>query len=52
MTDVGWCAGSAECLSCEHKWIAVWPLGGDDLACPECGSMDTVREHDPSYVRG
>lgn len=46
-----WCAGYAECLSCGHEWIAVWPLNGDDLKCPECESTDTIREHDPSYVR-
>lgn len=46
-----WCAGYAECLSCGHEWIAVWPLNGDDLKCPECESIDTIREHDPSYVR-
>lgn len=45
-----WCAGYAECLSCGNEWIAVWPLG-DDLVCPECESTDTIREHDPSYVR-
>jgi predicted RNA-binding Zn-ribbon protein involved in translation (DUF1610 family) len=46
-----WCAGYAECLSCGHEWVAVWALNADDLVCPECGATDTVREHDPSYVR-
>ncbi len=36
--------GHAECLNCDHKWIAVWPLGADALECPQCGSADTDRE--------
>lgn len=39
-----WCHGTAECLACEHEWIAVWELAADDLHCPECDSADTTRE--------
>lgn len=49
--DDMWCAGYAECLSCEREWIAVWSLASDDLVCPECESTDTIRDHAPNYVR-
>ena len=42
--DDQWCHGKAECLQCGHEWVAVWPLGADELECPACGSADTVRE--------
>ncbi len=42
-TPETWCAGQAECLSCNHTWPAVWILGCGPLQCPNCGSGDTVR---------
>lgn len=39
-----WCHGPCECLDCGNKWVGVWPLGADDLECPNCFSNDTVRE--------
>jgi Zn finger protein HypA/HybF involved in hydrogenase expression len=38
-----WAHGSAECLDCQHTWVAVWPLGADALECPECHSTNTDR---------
>lgn len=48
LTTLPWCTGKAECLACEHEWIAVWPLGANDLECPNCGGRDTVRESLPA----
>lgn len=36
--------GTAECFDCEHSWLTVWPLGADNLECPNCHSRDTERE--------
>jgi len=43
---VEWTTAPAQCLSCGHKWVAVYPLGADDLECPKCNSTDTVRGED------
>lgn len=40
--------GTASCNQCEHQWVAVWPLGADDLECPRCESTDTEREEGAS----
>lgn len=37
-------AGVAECLACGTEWLAVWPTGAAALHCPDCESVDTVRE--------
>lgn len=37
------CAGKAECLDCKRAWVAVWPLGADNLECPNCHSTNTGR---------
>jgi predicted RNA-binding Zn-ribbon protein involved in translation (DUF1610 family) len=29
--------GEAKCLSCNHEWAAVAPIGTVWLECPECG---------------
>lgn len=42
--EPGFCAGPAECLTCAHAWVAVWPLAAGYLECPNCGSTDTIRE--------
>lgn len=44
-----WAHGNATCNNCGYKWIAVWPLGAEDLECLQCGSLDTEREaaHEP-----
>lgn len=34
--------GEAKCLACGHKWVAVAPLGIDELECPDCGTMRGV----------
>ncbi len=39
-----WCHGLAECLDCNHCWVAVWPLGADALECPKCSSSNTDRD--------
>jgi len=43
-----WCLAPSKCLSCGHKWVAVYPLAAADLECPKCSSTDTVRgdEHE------
>ena len=43
MSAEQWCCGRAECIDCFHEWVAVWPLGGKALECPECGSINTDR---------
>lgn len=48
LTIFPWCTGNAECLTCGHEWLAVWPLGANDLECPNCGESDTVRESLPA----
>lgn len=35
--------GPATCDDCQHKWIAVWPLGLGPLECPKCHSTNTER---------
>lgn len=30
-------SGEAKCLSCNHEWAAVAPIGTVWLECPECG---------------
>jgi hypothetical protein len=37
------CHGTAECLECNHKWYAVWPLGANALECPKCNGVETDR---------
>jgi len=32
-------AGEAFCLGCNHKWVAVAPVGTTQLECPECHTM-------------
>lgn len=43
-------AGSASCISCQHEWVAVAPVGTDVLECPSChldtGVHFTAREVD------
>lgn len=41
-----WCNGIAECLSCGHRWAAVWLLAAPALECKRCGSVDTIREEE------
>jgi len=35
-------SGNAKCLSCNHEWIAVAPIGTVELECPECGTWKGV----------
>lgn len=39
-----WAHGHASCNNCGHEWVAVWPLGANDLECSRCGSCDTERQ--------
>lgn len=32
-------SGEAICTSCRHEWVAVAPVGVDDMECPACGTM-------------
>ena len=36
-------SGIASCLRCKHEWVAVAPVGTDDLQCPSCGSGSGVK---------
>ncbi len=38
-----WFHGEAECKTCGHQWVAVWPLGTDwnKLMCPKCQQQDS-----------
>lgn len=38
-----WCVSPAECMTCGHKWFAVYPLGAGDLECSKCHGTDTYR---------
>jgi hypothetical protein len=31
-----WDAAPVECPICTHEWVAVYPLGTDELECPNC----------------
>lgn len=44
-----WCAGTRECPACGTTWVAVWPLGADNLECPACGAYHAVRKEDESH---
>lgn len=39
-----WLSGHVQCGICTHEWIAVRPLGTDDLECPNCGKISEVIE--------
>jgi len=32
-------SGKAHCVRCQHKWVAVAPVGTTWLECPNCQSM-------------
>jgi Zn finger protein HypA/HybF involved in hydrogenase expression len=32
-------SGKARCMTCQHEWVAVAPIGTDWLECPKCGGM-------------
>lgn len=32
-------SGEAFCMTCDHNWVAVAPVGTVDLECPACHSM-------------
>lgn len=32
-------SGEAVCINCRHGWMAVAPLGTDELECPECKTL-------------
>ena len=34
--EFGWCVEEVVCDRCGREWIAVYPLGMDDLPCPGC----------------
>ena len=34
--------GPAICLGCNHKWVAVLPVGLIDMECPNCGLIKGV----------
>lgn len=36
---MAWVSGPVECSICTHEWIAVRPLGTDEVECPNCGNM-------------
>jgi len=35
-------AGEAKCLTCDHEWAAVAPIGTVELECPECKTWKGV----------
>lgn len=45
MEDDLWMSGRMECLACAAVWIGVWPLGCDDLECPNCRGTDTCSHN-------
>jgi hypothetical protein len=44
--------GTAVCDDCGHTWVAVWPLGADELECPKCHSTNTDRTAETNVDRG
>jgi hypothetical protein len=36
-------SGEAQCLNCNHKWIAVVPAGVVSFECPECHTFKGIR---------
>jgi hypothetical protein len=34
----------AVCFYCRKKWVAVAPVGTQELECPECGKMGFARK--------
>ena len=32
-------SGAAACMVCHHSWVAVAPIGTNELECPECHTM-------------
>lgn len=34
--------GDAKCLTCNHEWVAVAPIGTVDLECPKCSTFKGV----------
>jgi hypothetical protein len=36
--------GYAKCLACNHKWIAIVPVGVSEFECPNCGSFKGVYQ--------
>ena len=35
----GWKSESVECMDCNHKWVAVVPVGVNVFQCPKCFGM-------------
>ncbi len=35
-------SGEAKCMHCEHRWMAVSPIGITQFECPECGLLKGV----------
>lgn len=40
-------SGEAMCLVCQHKWVAVAPIGECSLECPECHTFRGVFTGNP-----
>ena len=37
--------GDAQCLGCQHKWVAMSETGVTQLECPSCGLLKGVYSH-------
>lgn len=32
-------SGEIKCFGCQHKWMAVSPIGTKEFECPKCGTL-------------
>lgn len=48
-------SGEAQCLECQHRWVAVAPIGTVQLECPACRSARGIWRYpvglEPPQVR-
>ena len=35
-------SGQAQCFGCQHKWVAVAPVGTKEMECPNCHCIKGV----------
>lgn len=40
--EPGWLSGNVQCAVCTHTWVAVRPVGTNNLECPHCGNFSDV----------
>ena len=45
--EFGWVAEESVCDRCDHEWIAVYPLGMDEIGCPDCGYAQPTQKNMP-----